>query len=134
MSKNLPFVIFGAVLVLVGALTTVASVWHHFGHLIARGPSPVAGARTIDVALAEYAFAPPVIAVRAGEAVNLRLVNQGDILHDFTVPAQGIHRAAQPKDAVTIGLRTTRAGEFEFYCSVTGHRELGMAGRIVIQP
>jgi uncharacterized cupredoxin-like copper-binding protein len=127
-------ILFGFALVGVGALTTVASLWHHFGHTISRGPPVVAGARTIEIVLADFSFSPQVIAVSAGEPLNARLVNTGTELHDFTIAAQGIHRAAQPKAVVIIGLRTDRPGEFEFYCSVTGHRERGMVGRIVVQP
>lgn len=128
-------VLFGIALLGVGALTTVASVWHHFGHMISRGPGAVAGARTIEIRLADFSFTPRVIAVPAGEPLNLRLVNVGTELHDFTIAAQGIHRATRPAAAaITIGVRTARAGEFEFYCSVTGHRERGMVGRLVVQP
>ncbi len=133
LSAYLPILI-GVALVGVGALTTFASVWHHFGHLIPRGPAPVAGARTVEITLSDFAFSPRVITVRVGEPLNLRLVNTGEAMHDYTVPAQGIHRAAKPDAAVTLGLRTDRPGEFEVYCSVTGHRELGMVGRIMVQP
>ncbi|MGH2453592.1 MAG: cupredoxin domain-containing protein [bacterium] len=127
-------ILFGFTLVGVGALTTVASVWHHFGHAISRGPIPVAGARTLEITLTDFSFSPQLIAVRTGEPTNLRLVNIGEELHDFTVAARRIHRATKPKETVTIGLHTDRPGEFEFYCSVTGHRERGMVGRIVVQP
>jgi uncharacterized cupredoxin-like copper-binding protein len=127
-------ILFGFGLVGVGALTTVASLWHHFGHTISRGPPAVAGARTIELTLADFSFSPQVIAVSAGEPLNLRLLNTGTELHDFTLAAQGIHRATQPEAVVMIGLRTDRPGEFEFYCSVTGHRERGMVGRIVVRP
>jgi len=132
--KTSLMILFGFALVGVGALTTIASVWHHFGHAIPRGPTPVAGARTIEIILADFTFSPRVITLPAGEPLNVRLINTGEELHDFTVPAQGIHRATQPKAAITIGLRTDRAGEFEVYCSVTGHRERGMVGRIIVQP
>lgn len=95
---------------------------------------PVAGARTIEVEAADFAFSPAEITVKAGEVVNLALVNRGVTVHDLVIPAYRIWLVAPAGQSSTTGFRALRPGEYEFYCSVPGHREAGMVGRIVVTP
>ena len=95
---------------------------------------PVAGARTIDVVATDFSFKPSEISVKVGEVANLRLVNQGVTVHDLVVPAQGIWLVVPAGQSVTTGFRTDRAGQYEFFCSVPGHIEAGMTGKIVVTP
>jgi uncharacterized cupredoxin-like copper-binding protein len=99
-----------------------------------RGLPPVAGARTIEVQAADFTFSPAEITVKAGEVVNLTLVNRGVTVHDLVVPAYRIWLVAPAGQSATTGFRALRPGEHEFYCSVPGHREAGMVGRIVVTP
>jgi nitrite reductase (NO-forming) len=94
----------------------------------------VAGARVVEVAATEFTFRPLEIEVKAGEVINLRLVNQGAAAHDITVPGLGLWIAAPVGQAVTGAVRVDRSGTYEFFCSVPGHREAGMVGRIVVTP
>jgi plastocyanin len=95
---------------------------------------PVAGARTLDVVATDFSFQPAEVSLRAGEAVNIRLVNQGVAVHDLLVPALGVWLIAAPGQSATSGLKFDWAGSYEFFCSVPGHREAGMVGRIVVTP
>lgn len=97
-------------------------------------PPPVAGARMVEVAATDFSFGPAEIAVKAGEVVNLRLVNQGVAAHDLVIPALGIWLLAAPGQSMITGVTFDRPGEYEFYCSVPGHRDVGMIGRIVVAP
>ncbi|MDR7486077.1 MAG: cupredoxin domain-containing protein [Armatimonadota bacterium] len=112
---------------------------HMFGPWSAPGPGrgalpPVAGARTVDVVATDFAFNPAEVRIRAGEVVNLRLVNQGVTAHDLVVPSQGIWLVAPTGRTAVSGFRSDVPGEYEFFCSVPGHREAGMVGRIVVTP
>jgi uncharacterized cupredoxin-like copper-binding protein len=62
--------------------------------------------------------------------VNLVLMNDGDLAHDITIPAVGFRVAALPGTRVSASL-TAGPGEYEFFCSVAGHRDAGMEGVIV---
>lgn len=95
---------------------------------------PVAGARTIEIEATDFAFNPAEISLRAGEVVNLTVVNRGTTVHDLVVPAAGIWLVVPAGRSVTTGFRADRLGEYEFYCSVPGHREAGMTGKIVVSP
>jgi len=68
-------------------------------------------------------------------AYNVRaLTNRGAILHDVTIPALGFQLVAQPGQRAVGALTPTTPGTYEFYCSVPGHREAGMIGRLVVTP
>jgi plastocyanin len=95
---------------------------------------PVAGARIVEVAATDFSFRPAEITVKAGEVINLRLVNQGVAAHDLVIPAVGIWLLAAPGQSMTGGVTFDRPGEYEFFCSVPGHRDVGMIGRIVVTP
>ncbi len=49
------------------------------------------------------------------------------------VSLQPLHIAAEANDHGELVFQATEAGEYEFYCSVPGHREAGMVGTIIIE-
>lgn len=95
---------------------------------------PMRDAITVEVVATDFAYEPSTIAVKAGQPVNIRLVNKGAAIHDLVIPALGFHLDAGPGRSQIGGLRVAQPGEYEFYCSVPGHRERGMAGRLVVSP
>ncbi len=98
------------------------------------GAPPVAGASTVAVDAAEFVFRPAEVRVPSGQGVNIILANRGAVVHDLTIPALGFHLSVQPQRLREGSLSATGPGTYEFYCSVPGHREAGMAGRIVVTP
>lgn len=95
-----------------------------------QAPAPVAGAPEVEVVARDFAFSPTEVTIPAGATVNLVLVNDGDLPHDITIPAVGFRVAALPGTRVSASL-TAGPGEYEFFCSVPGHRDAGMEGLIV---
>jgi uncharacterized cupredoxin-like copper-binding protein len=96
-------------------------------------------------------FAPPTLTVQAGRPVVLTVRNTGNTDHDFAVrdmPAkdvtskvEGGHGHGGPglvvghpkaKGKVTVRFTPTTPGTYEFFCSVTGHRDAGMKGLITV--
>lgn len=95
--------------------------------------TPVAeGARRIDVAATSFEFDPDEITVTAGEDVAI-VLSSDDILHDFAVDGLDVHVAADRGETAEGGLRVDEPGEYTFYCTVTGHREAGMEGTLVVE-
>lgn len=100
----------------------------------ATAAAPIAGAERVAVSLVDFGFRPGVIRLQAGKPVNLEVVNTGRVLHDLTIPALGFRAVVQPGQRATVGLPAAPGGEYEFYCSVPGHREAGMAGQLIVAP
>ncbi len=110
---------------------------------------PIGGALRIE--MVEFAFRPAVIRVTAGQPITLRLVNRGQIAHQFgaeylsTVPvvssdsrmrveAPGIEALRlQPGESATIQFVPRQRGRFQFACTIEGHREAGMEGVLEVR-
>lgn len=97
-------------------------------------PAPVASAPTIEMTGLDFRFQPAQLRIKAGQSVNIALVNRGAIIHDITIPALQFQLVAQPGQRAVGSLTAARPGTYEFYCSVPGHREAGMVGRLVVVP
>lgn len=96
---------------------------------------PVAGARTVEIVATDFSYNPVEIQVKAGEVVNLSLVNKDDdSVHDIMVPGLRVRLLAPPGQTVAGAIRANRPGTYRFFCSIPGHRESGMVGRIVVTP
>ncbi len=95
---------------------------------------PAPGARTVEVVAADFSFNPVEVQIRTGEVVNISLVNKGNVVHDITVPGLRFRLVAPPGQTAAGAIRAVRPGTYAFFCSITGHRESGMAGRIVVAP
>lgn len=116
----------------------------------------------VDVTLTttDIAYDKNQIEVVAGRPVSLTLHNAGVLEHDFTIiemPHDGevsttemkdemaghdmsnmaeemdIHVAAPTDQSNTIEFTPTTPGEYEYYCTVAGHKEAGMVGTLVVQ-
>ncbi len=83
----------------------------------------------ILVSAVEFAFDPDAIEVSADGEATVTLTNKGTIEHDITVDALGVKIHAKPGQTVS-GTVTAKAGAYEFYCSIPGHKQAGMVGTI----
>ena len=88
----------------------------------------------IDIEGSEYSFSPASIRVRAGEKVSLTFKNTGSLSHDFVVDELGIStRILSPGQAETIEFVAETDDEVAFYCSIGGHRSLGLEGLLEVK-
>ena len=108
-------------------------------------------------------FEPAILQVKVGELIQIRLDNsKGKALHDLTIdemPASAvglkrsseheghgspinigptstapIHIAAEAGKIALVEFVPDKAGRYVFYCGVSGHRQGGMEGVIVVDP
>jgi cytochrome c oxidase subunit 2 len=95
--------------------------------------SPVAdGARRIEVTARSFEFDPEEITVTAGEDVAIVLTSE-DLVHDFTIEELDVHVAADADETSEGGLRADEPGRYTYYCTVTGHRDAGMEGTLIVE-
>jgi uncharacterized cupredoxin-like copper-binding protein len=120
-------------------------------------------AEPVEVSLTatDIAYDINQIEVLAGQPLKLTLHNQGVLNHDFSImeiPHSGgvtmtmmdgdmdmghdmshmskmpdIHVAASQDASNTIEFVPSAPGEYEFYCTVSGHKEAGMVGTLVVK-
>jgi nitrite reductase (NO-forming) len=94
---------------------------------------PYANATVVEVTATDLAFDPSTIAINAGDPVNLRFVNRGQIVHDLTIPDLDVTLAAEPGETVTTGITVDTPGSHELLCTVPGHADAGMRGTLTVE-
>ena len=74
-------------------------------------PAPV-----IEVLASDFAFAPTSLAVEPGRETSVRLLNEDDVEHSFTIDGLVDVQAASGESA-TASFTPAEAGTFGYYCS-----------------
>jgi nitrite reductase (NO-forming) len=78
--------------------------------------------------------ANPTLQVPVGAVVQINLVNGDGATHDLTVPDFGA-KSNQVNDkgaSTSIVFRANKKGEFTYICSLPGHVQAGMIGKIIV--
>ena len=132
---------------------------------VASGPWVQDGAALVEAAnwdaaqeqtieLSEFAFTPKDFTLTSGQPYVIKVVNTGDVKHEFTAEeffgsiafrkaedASGEFKASAPREVevfpgqeIEIYLIPTQAGTYELVCEIEGHREAGMVGTITVAP
>lgn len=92
----------------------------------AASPEPI----TIAVTSKNFVFAPSVLRVKKGQEVTLTFQNTGQ--HTFTVKGLGIDTVLNVSQT-SLTFTADKSGEFELVCSVPGHKERGMKGKVIVE-
>lgn len=96
-------------------------------------PVPAGQTQSVDVtASIAKGFSPSVIRVNEGP-VQINLTNPEAMGHDFTIDALGVRIPVGP-NATATGTFDAKPGTYEFYCSIPGHKEAGMVGKLIVSP
>jgi len=77
----------------------------------------------------------PTLAVRAEAVVQVTLINGEGAEHDVALPdfKAKSDKVVNPGASSTIVFRVGKEGTFEYFCTIAGHREAGMLGKLVVQ-
>ena len=95
-------------------------------------PTPEPGERRIEVDLRNFEFRPAVIEVEAGKLIGFELTSS-DIRHTFNVPGTGIETEVRAGVPVLERFTFDRPGEYTVICTIAGHADAGMVGKIVVR-
>jgi plastocyanin len=104
----------------------------------AEGGEPTAAATTtgtagVSVEMVDINFAPKEITIPANTDVTIDLVNTGATVHNFNVEALDVHSGDySPGQTGTVTINAA-PGEYEYICSIPGHKESGMVGKLIVQ-
>jgi plastocyanin len=93
-----------------------------------------ASGQQVDVSATEFAFNPPNLQVDAAGTYTFHLTNAGEFEHALEIEGQGIEEGTAvigggESADVTVDLSD---GEYEIYCPVGNHREMGMEGTLTV--
>jgi nitrite reductase (NO-forming) len=76
----------------------------------------------------------PQLKANPGDTVQITLINGDGVDHDFVIPDLNVaseHVMAKAASTVVV-LKVDKEGEFAYFCSVPGHRQAGMEGKLVV--
>jgi plastocyanin len=80
----------------------------------------------------------PDLVVQAGEAVRMTVIDGDGMPHDLSIPGLGVktRRVSSKGAAAELGFMPSedQVGSFVYFCTVSGHREAGMEGKLVLRP
>jgi nitrite reductase (NO-forming) len=76
----------------------------------------------------------PALKVRTGDVVQVTLINGEGAEHDVSFPDQNAtsDRLKTAGASSTIVFRADKPGAFVYFCTVPGHRQAGMEGKLVV--
>ncbi|WP_233217533.1 copper-containing nitrite reductase [Trinickia dabaoshanensis] len=82
----------------------------------------------------EHGNVDPDLKVRLGDTVEISIASKEGAEHDITFPDLKVEskRFSGATGATTLQFVASRAGEFHYFCSVPGHREAGMEGKLIV--
>jgi len=105
----------------------------------------------VDFKVENLKYVPDSIEIPAGKTVRLRMQNLDAMEHDFQVDGLRVemmgemempgHHGASPstlalhtpmKKSASLTFRADQPGTYDFYCTISGHKELGMAGKLTV--
>ncbi len=97
-------------------------------------PSTGGGEATeaITITMHDIYFDPAEVTIPANTPVKVSLPNDGAALHDFSIDALGIAVQVNPGDTGEVTIDAP-AGEYEYYCSIPGHKAAGMVGKLIVK-
>jgi len=100
------------------------------------GTSSGGGGGKITIEMSEYKYNPSTITVSPGASVTVTLKNVGTLQHDFhcdQINPQTSPLVDPGKSTDFTFTAPSQAGTYDFWCTVPGHKELGMVGKLEVK-
>jgi plastocyanin len=91
--------------------------------------------KTVSVHETEYKLTPNAISLAKPGTYVFKGINDGTVAHALGVEGHGVdHDGADisPGSSGTLKVTLPKAGTYEIYCPVDGHKGLGMEGKITV--
>ncbi len=76
----------------------------------------------------------PTLNIQPGDVVEITVIDNDGLLHDLTIDEFGVSTGQLTSQGMqkTVRFTVTDAGTFIYYCSIPGHRQAGMFGKLVV--
>lgn len=89
--------------------------------------------RTFEITGRNFAFSQTELRVNVGDTVVINF-SSTDGFHDWVIDEFDAQTdRVNTGESASVTFVADRAGEFEYYCSVGSHRELGMVGTLIVE-
>ena len=79
-----------------------------------------------------FKFNPNILTVNKGDRVRINFVNTGG-KHDLIIEGYNVGtKTIDGGQSDVVEFTADKSGEFEYYCSIGEHRQMGMVGKLVV--
>ena len=86
------------------------------------------------VSMTEMEFDPETLTVKAGEEVEIALVNDGSVKHNLSIDEVDVDKDLSANDGESITFTAPDApGEYKIYCAIPGHESAGMTATLIVE-
>ncbi|MEA2026400.1 MAG: cupredoxin domain-containing protein [Chloroflexota bacterium] len=96
-------------------------------------PSPTPEAAALVIEASEFKYDPTDLAISSAGSSTISLVNKGFVEHDFTIDELDFQIAVVVGETSEGTLTDAAPGEYEFYCTIPGHKAAGMVGTLTVE-
>jgi uncharacterized cupredoxin-like copper-binding protein len=91
--------------------------------------------QTVSISETEHALTPKSADVARPGTVTFEVKNDGQITHALEVEGNGVEKetkSIEPGQSATLTVDLSKAGKYEMYCPIDGHKQQGMEGDITV--
>jgi uncharacterized cupredoxin-like copper-binding protein len=91
--------------------------------------------QTIKISEKEFSLDPNKVSVAKPETVSFKVTNDGQIAHALEIEGNGVEEETetiQPGQTATLTVDLSKAGSYELYCPIDGHKGKGMEGDLTV--
>lgn len=89
-------------------------------------------ASEVTIEAGSFYYKPATLTAKVGQKVTIKFVSK-DMMHDFNIDELNVHaEKVKGGETNTFEFTPTKAGKFEYYCSVGQHRANGQIGTITV--
>ncbi len=76
----------------------------------------------------------PELTAETGDTVRITIINGDPMLHDLLIDEFGVDSGElhDKDETVTVEFKVNQPGQFYYYCSIPGHRQIGMEGVLTV--
>ena len=94
---------------------------------------PSGSAKIFNVSGKSFSFDPAEIRVKTGDRVHINFSDTGGF-HDLVIDGYNVRtERLNTGGQGSVDFVASTSGTFEFYCSVDGHRDSGMKGKLIVE-
>jgi plastocyanin len=93
------------------------------------------GGKTIQIKESEFKLAPAKVSISSPGSVTFEATNDGQLDHALEVEGNGVEEETEtisPDSSGKLTVDLSKAGTYELYCPIDGHRAKGMEATVVV--
>jgi plastocyanin len=97
--------------------------------------APASSVKTIEIKETEYKLTPSTVTIPSTGTVTFKATNAGHTDHALEIEGNGVEQKTStisPGSSATLTVNLSKAGTYDLYCPIDGHRSMGMEAKLTV--